>query len=63
MEEELEHTINNAVQDDPQFFFRTSDIGHNICTVRFFVPTQQAANITRDFLSYVYKAKSRKEKS
>lgn len=51
---------------NPQYFLRTTDIGHTIYTVRFFVPTRQAAiisaNITRDFLAYVYKQKSKQPK-
>lgn len=52
---------------DPQFFLRTKEDGHNIFTVRMFVPTMQAAdistNITRDFLKFVYDLKNRREKS
>ena len=51
---------------EAQFFLKTTDIGHNIYMVRFFVPTQHAARIgteiTRDFLSYVHKLKAKKEK-
>lgn len=48
---------------DPQYFLKTTDNGHNIYTVRFFVPTKQAAtlsaNITRDFLSYIHQQKAK----
>ena len=47
----------------PQFFLKTSDLGHNIYTVKFLVPTHEAnkiaSQITRDFLSYVHKEKSK----
>jgi len=50
----------------PQYFLRTTDIGHNVFTVRFFVPTEQAAQlgaqITREFLSYVHKSKPKTDK-
>lgn len=49
---------------DPQYFLKTTEIGHNIYTVRFLIPTERAAsisaNITRDFLSYVHKQKAKK---
>ncbi len=48
---------------EPQFFVKTTELGHNIFTVRMFVPTQQAARIsaeiTQDFLSYIHKARKR----
>ncbi len=49
---------------EPQYFLKTTDAGYNIFTVRFFLPTQQAAQtgteITRDFLSYVHKTQNKK---
>ena len=46
---------------EPQFFVRTTEASHIIYTVRMFLPTQQAArtsaDITRDFLSFVYRSK------
>lgn len=43
----------------PQFFLRTSDLGHNVYSVTFFVPTRDAqkiaSSVTCDFLSYVHK--------
>lgn len=48
----------------PQFFLKTSDLGHNIYSVKFFVQTQEAislsSQITHDFLSYVYKTGHKK---
>ena len=52
---------------EPQFFLRTSDVGHNVFTVRQFVPTREAARIasaiTVDFLKYVHAAKKRQKKA
>lgn len=46
---------------EPQFFIKTTDVGHVTYTVRIFAPTKQAAhigtNLTRDFISHVYDAK------
>jgi|AntRauTorckE6833_2_1112554.scaffolds.fasta_scaffold09257_5 small-conductance mechanosensitive channel len=51
---------------DPQFFLKTTDAGHAVFTVRFFIPTQKAAEtgaaITRDFLSYVYNQRRKTKK-
>lgn len=51
---------------DPQFFLRTKEDGHNIFTVRMFVPTKDAAdistNITKDFLKFVYDLKKLESK-
>lgn len=42
----------------PQYFLRTSDLGHNVFIVRLFIPTHQTAqistNITKDFLQFAY---------
>ncbi len=50
-------------EPEPQFFLRTTDVGHNIYTVRMFVPTRQAAkigaDITRDFLFHVHKTRNK----
>jgi len=50
-------------EPEPQFFLRTTDIGHYVHSVRMFVPTRQAAqigaDITRDFLSYVHQARNK----
>lgn len=49
---------------EPQFFLKTTDIGHNVFTVRIFVPAQKAAQIaagiTCDFLSHVHHEKGQK---
>lgn len=51
---------------DPQYLLKTTDAGHAIFTVRFFIPTQKAAEtgaaITRDFLSYVYNQRRKTKK-
>lgn len=48
---------------DPQFFLKTTDGGHVTYTARFFAPTAKSAalasDITRDFLSYAHKQKSK----
>lgn len=50
----------------PQFFLKTSDLGHNIYSVSFFIPTKDAqriaSNVTCDFLSYVHKSKKKSDK-
>ncbi len=50
----------------PQFFLKTTDIGHIVFTVKFFIPTQKAqetgSKITEDFLSFSYKLKSKGNK-
>jgi small-conductance mechanosensitive channel len=54
---------------EPQFSMRTTELGHFVFTARLFVPTRHAsgiaADVTRDFLSAVYKerleAKGEKE--
>jgi hypothetical protein len=47
----------------PQFFLKTSDLGHNIYSITFFVPTRDAqkiaSHITCDFLSDVHKQKNK----
>lgn len=52
---------------EPHFFLRTSDVGHNIFTVRQYVPTRDAARIasaiTQEFLTYVHNAKKRQKKA
>ncbi len=51
---------------EPRFFLRTRDDGHNIFTVRMFLPTKKTAeistNVTRDFLKFVYDLRNQKEK-
>lgn len=51
----------------PQFFLKTTDIGHNVYTVKFFVPTHEAqktgSQITEDFLSFAHKLKQKKAKN
>ncbi len=51
----------------PQFFLKTTDIGHTVFTVKFFIPTQEAqktgSKITEDFLSFSYKLKSKRNKN
>lgn len=48
----------------PQFFLKTSDLGHNVYGIKFFVPTQEAislsSQITHDFLSYAHKIRQKK---
>lgn len=43
---------------NPQYFLKTTDLGHKIFTVRVFLPTAEAARISssivQDFLSYLY---------
>ena len=55
-------TAVNFADPDPQILIRTTDIAHTIYTVRMFMPTREAAkigaDITRDFLSYIYRTKS-----
>ena len=50
---------------EPQFFLRTREDGHNIFTVRMFIPTKKTAeistNVTRDFLKFVYDLRNQKE--
>jgi small-conductance mechanosensitive channel len=50
---------------DPQFFIKTTDIGHNVYAVKFLIATKHAATasaaITQEFLSYVHKEKAKKE--
>lgn len=51
----------------PQYFIKTTELGHNAFTVKFFVPTDKAldlsSRITEDFLSYVYKQKPENKKA
>lgn len=51
---------------DPQYFLKNTEIGHNIYIVRLLIPTKLAGtistNITRDFLSYVHKQRTKKQK-
>ncbi|MCB9988396.1 MAG: mechanosensitive ion channel family protein [Rhodospirillales bacterium] len=52
---------------EPQFFLKTTDIGHNTFTVRLFIPTIKAnqigADITLDFLAFVHVQKEKKVSS
>ncbi len=49
---------------EPHFSLRTTDLGHYVFTARLFVPTRQAAQIgaeiTKDFLHAVHRARSGK---
>ena len=55
---------------EPQFHLKTTDVGHNLFTVRLFVPTREAlkigTQITHDFLSFIHqerlKAAEKKKK-
>lgn len=50
----------------PQYFIKTTELGHNAFTVKFFVPTDKAlylsSQITEDFLSYIHKQKTNNKK-
>jgi small-conductance mechanosensitive channel len=52
---------------EPQLFLKTTELGHNLYTVRMFMPTKLAAQVsadmTRDFLKYVYDQKIKKEET
>jgi small-conductance mechanosensitive channel len=52
---------------EPQLFLRTRDDGHNIFTVRMFIPTKKTAeigtNVTCDFLKYAYDLRTQREKN
>ncbi|HPF45282.1 MAG: mechanosensitive ion channel family protein [Alphaproteobacteria bacterium] len=51
---------------EPQFFLKTTDVGHNLFTVRIFVPTLEALKtgtlITHDFLSFVHQQRVKASK-
>lgn len=50
----------------PQYFIKTTELGHNAFIVKFFVPTDKAlflsSQITEDFLSYIHKQKTNNKK-
>lgn len=52
---------------EPQYLLKTTDLGHNLFTVRLLVPTKNVAqinsSITRDFLKIIYDLMAEKEAS
>ncbi|MDB2414871.1 mechanosensitive ion channel [Rickettsiales bacterium] len=54
-------TALNFSDPEPQYFLRTTDVGHNIFTARLLIPTKKAvqisSDITKDFLKTAYDLK------
>ena len=55
----------DMAQPGPQIMFRTTDLGHGIFTVRMFVPTRKAGEVSEaistHFLSFVYAQREKRE--